>query len=53
MFDQMDLFSEQVKMLAGEIALGTSTLKRLKEYSTNDPDNSQIQVFFNVILIYV
>lgn len=56
-FDQMDLFSEQVKMLAGEIALGMSTLKRLKEHSTNDPDNSQIQVFilqfYLVILIYV
>ncbi|CAM8932332.1 unnamed protein product [Rhodiola kirilowii] len=40
-----DLFLEQAKMLAGEIALGESALKRLLEQSVNDPDsfNSQIQ----------
>ncbi|KAJ6365201.1 hypothetical protein OIU76_030051 [Salix suchowensis] len=31
--DQMDLLVEQAKMLAGEIAFSTSTLKRLVEYS--------------------
>ncbi|CAM8929491.1 unnamed protein product [Rhodiola kirilowii] len=43
--DQLDLFLEQAKMLAGEIALGESALKRLLEQSVNDPDsfNSQIQ----------
>ncbi|CAH9126090.1 unnamed protein product [Cuscuta epithymum] len=44
MADQMDLLVEQVKMLAGEIAFSTSTLKRLKEQSVNDPENSKSQV---------
>ncbi|KAJ6766023.1 KINESIN-LIKE PROTEIN KIN-7D MITOCHONDRIAL [Salix purpurea] len=42
--DQMDLLVEQVKMLAGEIAFSTSTLKRLVEYSVNDPDSSKTQI---------
>ncbi|KAK3006762.1 hypothetical protein RJ639_016203 [Escallonia herrerae] len=42
--DQMDLLVEQVKMLAGEIAFSTSTLKRLVEQSVNDPESSKIQV---------
>lgn len=42
--DQMDLLAEQVKMLAGEIALSTSTLKRLMDQSVNDPDGSQVQI---------
>ncbi|KAF5448887.1 hypothetical protein F2P56_029382 [Juglans regia] len=44
MSDQMDLLVEQVKMLAGEIAFGTSTLKRLVEQSVNDPDSSKTQI---------
>ncbi|KAA8546024.1 hypothetical protein F0562_020525 [Nyssa sinensis] len=44
MSDQMDLFVEQVKMLAGEIAFSTSTLKRLVEQSINDPDSSKTQI---------
>ncbi|KAK9287325.1 hypothetical protein L1049_015740 [Liquidambar formosana] len=44
MSDQMDLLVEQVKMLAGEIAFSTSTLKRLVEQSTNDPDSSKTQI---------
>ncbi|XP_043708686.1 kinesin-like protein KIN-7D, mitochondrial [Telopea speciosissima] len=44
MADQMDLLVEQVKMLAGEIAFSTSTLKRLVEQSVNDPDASKIQI---------
>ncbi|XP_028080240.1 kinesin-like protein KIN-7D, mitochondrial isoform X3 [Camellia sinensis] len=44
MSDQMDLLVEQVKMLAGEIAFSTSTLKRLVEQSVNDPDNSKTQI---------
>ena len=47
--DQMDLLVEQVKMLAGEIAFSTSTLKRLVEQSVNDPDSSKTQV--NVFII--
>ncbi|CAK7329631.1 unnamed protein product [Dovyalis caffra] len=42
--DQMDLLVEQVKMLAGEIAFSTSTLKRLVEQSVNDPDSSKTQI---------
>ncbi|XP_041015165.1 kinesin-like protein KIN-7D, mitochondrial isoform X1 [Juglans microcarpa x Juglans regia] len=44
MSDQMDLLVEQVKMLAGEIAFSTSTLKRLVEQSVNDPDSSKTQI---------
>lgn len=46
MSDQMDLLVEQVKMLAGEIAFSTSTLKRLLEQSVNDPEGSKAQVSF-------
>ncbi|KAL4274018.1 hypothetical protein GQ457_13G007560 [Hibiscus cannabinus] len=42
--DQMDLLVEQVKMLAGEIAFSTSTLKRLVDQSVNDPDGSKTQI---------
>ncbi|KAJ6822581.1 kinesin-like protein KIN-7K, chloroplastic [Iris pallida] len=42
--DQMDLLVEQVKLLAGDIAFSTSTLKRLVEQSVNDPDGSQLQI---------
>ncbi|KAM3367467.1 hypothetical protein ACQJBY_016206 [Aegilops geniculata] len=41
--DQIDLLQEQVKMLAGEVAFSTSSLKRLLEQATNSPDDSQIQ----------
>ncbi|VAH47919.1 unnamed protein product [Triticum turgidum subsp. durum] len=41
--DQIDLLQEQVKMLAGEVALSTSSLKRLLEQAANSPDDSQIQ----------
>ncbi|XP_060216887.1 kinesin-like protein KIN-7D, mitochondrial isoform X1 [Lycium barbarum] len=44
MSDQMDLLVEQVKMLAGETAFSTSTLKRLVEQSVNDPESSQTQI---------
>lgn len=44
MSDHIDLLVEQVKMLAGEIALGTSSLKRLVEQSVNDPDSAKTQV---------
>lgn len=44
MSDQMDLLVEQVKMLAGEIAFSTSTLKRLVDQSASDPEGFQAQV---------
>ncbi|GAB4831701.1 hypothetical protein Ancab_005713 [Ancistrocladus abbreviatus] len=44
MSDEMDLFVEQVKMLAGDIAFSTSTLKRLLEQSVNDPDALKTQI---------
>ncbi|PHT50108.1 hypothetical protein CQW23_09855 [Capsicum baccatum] len=37
--DQMDLLVDQVKMLAGEITLSMSTLKRMIEQPVNDPEN--------------
>jgi hypothetical protein len=40
----MDLLVEQVKMLAGEIAFSTSTLKRLVEQSVDDPESRKTQV---------
>lgn len=55
MSDEMDLLAEQVKMLSGEIAFSSSTLKRLMEQSVNDPESSRSQVcilllfFFNVL----
>ncbi|KAJ0252458.1 Kinesin-like protein KIN-7D [Hirschfeldia incana] len=42
--EEIDLLVEQVKMLAGEIAFSTSTLKRLVDQSVNDPENSQTQI---------
>ncbi|KAK4742170.1 hypothetical protein SAY87_000171 [Trapa incisa] len=42
--DQVDLLREQVKMLAGEIALSTSSLKRLFEQGTNNPDDLKLKV---------
>ncbi|KAK2995681.1 hypothetical protein RJ640_006141, partial [Escallonia rubra] len=41
--DQMDLLREQVKMLAGEVALCTSSLKRLSEQAGSNPGDSEIQ----------
>lgn len=41
--DQMDLLREQVKMLAGDVALCTSSLKRLSEQATSNPEDSQLK----------
>jgi hypothetical protein len=46
MADQIDLLREQIKMLAGEVAFCTSSLKRLIEQAANNPDDMQIQVSF-------
>lgn len=50
MSDEMDLLAEQVKMLSGEIAFSSSTLKRLMEQSENDPESSKNQVC--IILLF-
>lgn len=52
MSDQMDLLVEQVKMLAGEIAFSTSTLKRMVEQSVNEPDSSKTQVYRSYLLYH-
>nr|AMS24219.1 kinesin 7-Ib protein [Marsilea vestita] len=44
MADQMDLLREQVKMLGGEVALCTSSLKRLSEQVASNPNDSQLQM---------
>ncbi|XP_027329853.1 kinesin-like protein KIN-7C, mitochondrial [Abrus precatorius] len=41
--DQMDLLREQVKMLAGEVALCISSLKRLSEQAIIKPEDIQLQ----------
>lgn len=41
--DQMDLLGEQLKMLAGEVALSTSSLKRLSEQAIKNPEDAQIK----------
>ncbi|XP_040364017.1 kinesin-like protein KIN-7C, mitochondrial isoform X1 [Rosa chinensis] len=41
--DQMDLLREQVKMLAGEVALCTSSLKRLSEQAATNPEDSKLR----------
>lgn len=45
--DQMDLLREQMKMLAGEVALCTSSLKRMSEQAANNPDNYQLKVILH------
>ncbi|KAK1422173.1 hypothetical protein QVD17_25110 [Tagetes erecta] len=41
--DQMDLIHEQVKMLSGDVALCTSSLKRLSEQAATRPEDLQLQ----------
>ncbi|MCO5603510.1 hypothetical protein L7F22_057661 [Adiantum nelumboides] len=41
--DQMDLLREQVKMLTGEVAFGTSSLKRLSEQAIVNSNDTQLQ----------
>lgn len=53
MSDQMDLLVEQVKMLAGEIAFSTSTLKRMVEQSVKEPDSSKTQVYLSYLLYHL
>ena len=51
--DQMDLLVEQVKMLSGEIAFSTSTLKRLVEQSVTDPESCKTQVNPFVVCMFI
>lgn len=44
MADKVDLYVEQVKLLTEDIALSSSTLKRLVEQSANDPESFKVQV---------
>ncbi len=44
MEDQIDLLKEQSKMLAGDVAFCTSSLKRLIEQAMNSSDDTQLQV---------
>uniref|UniRef100_A0A7N0T253 Uncharacterized protein n=1 Tax=Kalanchoe fedtschenkoi TaxID=63787 RepID=A0A7N0T253_KALFE len=44
MADKVDLYVEQVKLLTEDIALSSSTLKRLVEQSANDPECSKAQI---------
>ncbi|XP_031131367.1 kinesin-like protein KIN-7C, mitochondrial isoform X1 [Ipomoea triloba] len=41
--DQIDLLREQVKMLAGEVALCISSLKRVSEQAAKNPEDLQLQ----------
>lgn len=50
--DQMDLLQEQMKMLAGEVALSISSLKRLSEKAANSPEDSQLRVSSLLVSIY-
>ena len=45
MADQMDLLREQAKMLAGEVGFCTSSLKRMSEQASINPDDVQFQVY--------
>ena len=40
----MDLFHEQIEMLAGEVAFSTSSLKRLSEQAAKSPGDSYLLV---------
>ncbi|KAK9196543.1 hypothetical protein WN943_004672 [Citrus x changshan-huyou] len=42
--DQIDLLREQQKILAGEVALHSSALKRLSEEAARNPQKEQLQV---------
>ncbi|KAF3781235.1 Kinesin-related protein 11 [Nymphaea thermarum] len=42
--DQIDLLMEQVKILSGEVALSSSTLKRYSEDAIDNPKKEQIEI---------
>ncbi|KAI5060233.1 hypothetical protein GOP47_0024653 [Adiantum capillus-veneris] len=44
MADQLDLLREHIKMLAGEVAFRSSSLKRMLEQVAINPDDCNLQV---------
>ncbi|KAL6502782.1 Kinesin-like protein KIN-7D, chloroplastic [Orobanche hederae] len=50
--DEIDLLSEQHKILSGEVALHMSALKRLSEEAARNPTKAHIQVTFFVMYHY-
>ncbi|KAL6523184.1 hypothetical protein OROGR_016787 [Orobanche gracilis] len=50
--DEIDLLSEQHKVLSGEVALHMSALKRLSEEAARNPTKEHIQVTFIVMYHY-
>lgn len=40
----MDLYQEQIKMISGEVALSTSSLKRLSVQASKNPEDLQLKV---------
>ena len=44
MTDQIDLLREQIKMLTGDVALNTSSLKRMLKEAARNPHDSALQV---------
>lgn len=48
--DQIDLLMEQVKILSGEVALISSTLKRYSEDAIDNPRKENIEVSYWLVL---
>lgn len=44
--DQLDILHEQVKLLAGEVALYTKSLEKLTKEAVDNPKDSQNEVPF-------
>lgn len=51
--DQIDLLREQQKILAGEVALHSSALKRLSEEAARNPQKEQLQVIYCSCIIFI
>jgi len=49
--DHIELLREQQKILAGEVALHSSSLKRLSEEAARDPQKDQIHVMSSYLVI--
>lgn len=51
--DHVDLLREQLKILSGEVAFNTSSLKRLTEEAGRSPMSEKIQVLSVLANVYV
>lgn len=51
--DEIDLLSEQQKILSGEVGLHMSALKRLSEEAAQNPKNEHLHVTFLNLYYYV